>query len=78
MRWSTCGRYLVTDCAICGTLVLLVHATRRVHATSIPRFDENGIITPEIAAYVCHRRRCFLLATWGALPKTCRATEETL
>lgn len=68
---STCGRYVATDCAVCRGPVLLTRAT------PIPRYDARGALTPEIAAYVCHRRVCFIRAAWDALPKSPSPAEES-
>lgn len=65
-------RHLVIDCAICRSPLLIKYAVR------IPRLDAHGALTPEIAAYVCHRSACFMRARWETLPKTSPATKEAL
>ena len=63
-------RHLVIECPICHSPFLIKYAMK------IPRLDEQGKLTPEIAAYVCDSRRCFMRATWETLPRVSHAPKE--
>lgn len=67
-------RHLVIECAVCHSAMPIRYAIR------VPRLDDRGAHTPDIAAYVCDRFRCFLRASQQtvlrpATPSSVRRTE---